>query len=68
MKHFPARAGVGAPTINDDILAYYEEVEEQFQGRQRQRSATPAARSGSNNALRVLTAITFRAFNPNIDQ
>jgi len=57
MKHFRRALESVRPTINDDILAYYEEVEEQFKGAAAAtRSATPAARSGSNNALRVLTA------------
>jgi transitional endoplasmic reticulum ATPase len=39
MKHFRRALESVRPTINDDILAYYEEVEEQFKG-------------GSGNALR----------------
>ncbi|MDZ5809797.1 CDC48 family AAA ATPase [Halorubrum sp. AD140] len=32
MKHFRAALESVRPTINDDILAYYEEVEQQFKG------------------------------------
>ncbi|ACM57299.1 CDC48 family AAA ATPase [Halorubrum lacusprofundi] len=39
MKHFRRALESVRPTINDDILAYYEEVEEQFKG-------------GSGNAIR----------------
>ncbi|MFO8114172.1 MAG: CDC48 family AAA ATPase [Halorubrum sp.] len=39
MKHFRRALESVRPTINDDILAYYEEIEEQFKG-------------GSGNAIR----------------
>jgi len=32
MKHFRAALESVRPTVNEDIISYYEEVEEQFQG------------------------------------
>jgi len=56
MKHFRRALESVRPTINDDILAYYEEVEEQFKGGSGNAIRDTGGRSGSNNALRVLTA------------